>query len=93
VILSFLGGARWALALRGDGSAARFAEAVAPSLLGLLALLLSGRTSIALALLAAGFMAWLLIDLSDARWPRAYRRLRLGITGVVLALHAGWLAV
>ena len=44
-------------------------------------------------ILAAGFLAWALIDVFDPRWPIAYRRMRVGITALVLALHLAWLVV
>ncbi len=91
VILSFLGGARWGRGLADAGTSPwRYVEAVLPSLLGFAVLLMAHRAGVAIALLAAGFTAWLVIDLRDARWSRAYRRMRLAISAVVLALHAGW---
>ena len=83
VILSFLGDARWSRGLAADASPARYVEAVLPSLIGFAALLL----------LAGSFLVWLLIDLRDPLWFPAYRRMRLGISAMVLALHAGWLLV
>ncbi|WP_017460451.1 DUF3429 domain-containing protein [Dyella ginsengisoli] len=93
VILSFLGGARWGRGLAGGVAPTRFVEAVMPSLIAFAALLLLHTPPAALALLAAGFAIWLAIDLRDPLWPAAYRRMRLGISVVVLALHAGWLLV
>ena len=90
VILSFLGGARWGRGLAAEASPLRYVEAVMPSLLGFAALLFLHAPRVALAVLAAGFAAWLLIDLGDRLWSPAYRRMRLGISVVVLALHAGW---
>jgi hypothetical protein len=91
VILSFLGGARWGRALAADVASTRFVEAVLPSLIGFAALLLVHRAALALGLLAAGFAIWLVIDQRDALWSPAYKRMRLGISVVVLALHAAWL--
>ncbi len=92
VILSFLGGARWGRGLAAtDVPTIRYVEAVVPSLIGFAALLLAHRPLPALALLAGGFLIWLLIDLRDPLWSPAYRRMRLGISVVVLALHAAWL--
>ena len=93
VILSFLGGARWGVALAADASPIRYGEAVLPSLIGFAALLLAHQPLPALLLLAAGFLAWLLIDLRDPLWFPAYRHMRLAISMAVLALHAGWLLV
>ncbi len=93
VILSFLGGARWGGALAADAAPVRYGEAVLPSLIGFAALLLAHQPLPALLLLAAGFLAWLLIDLRDPLWFPAYRRMRLAISVTVLALHAGWLLV
>jgi hypothetical protein len=93
VILSFLGGARWGRGLAGGVSPLRFVEAVMPSLIGFSALLLLHAPMYALALLAAGFAIWLVIDQRDPLWTAPYRRMRLGISLVVLALHAGWLLV
>lgn len=91
LILAFLGGTRWGRALAGGAPTSRPLEAVLPSLLGFAALLLAHRPAPALALLAAGFVAWCWLDLRDPLWPPAYRRLRLAITAVVLPLHAAWL--
>jgi hypothetical protein len=44
-----------------------------------------------LSLLAIGFAIWLVIDQRDSLWSPAYRRMRLGISVVVLLLHAAWL--
>ena len=93
VILSFLGGARWGHGLGSGCGSARYVEAVLPSLLAFAALLLIHWPSPALMLLATGFLIWLLLDLRDPLWPPGYKRMRLGISMVVLALHAAWLAV
>ncbi len=93
VILSFLGGARWGRALAGRASTGRYADAILPSLIGFSALLLLHVTWIALSLLAIGFAIWLVVDQRDPLWSPAYRRMRLGISLVVLALHAAWLLV
>jgi hypothetical protein len=93
VILSFLGGARWGRGLAADASVFRYVEAVLPSLIGFAALLLAHRPLPALGLLASGFLIWLLIDLRDPLWSPAYRRMRLGISVVVVALHAAWFVV
>jgi hypothetical protein len=93
VILSFLGGARWGSGLITGAAPLRFAEAVLPSLIGFAALVLLHSPGIALGLLAAGFAIWLVCDLRDPTWSPVYRRMRLGISVVVLVLHALWLAV
>lgn len=90
VILSFLGGARWGSGLMMDTAALRYVEAVLPSLIGFAALLFLHDPPYALGLLGAGFAVWLLVDLRDPAWSPGYRRMRLGISVVVLALHAAW---
>jgi hypothetical protein len=93
VILSFLGGARWGRALAGGVGPERFVEAILPSLIGFSALLLLHVTWVALSLLAIGFAIWMVIDQRDLLWSPAYKRLRLGISIVVLLLHASWLFI
>lgn len=93
VILSFLGGARWGRALATRVEPARFVEAVLPSLIGFAALLLLHTAWIALLLLAFGFAIWLVIDQRDRLWSPAYKRMRLGISLVVLLLHGAWLMI
>lgn len=90
VILSFLGGARWGHGLAAEAPPRRYVEAVLPSLVGFAALLALPWPGAALGLLAAGFTVWLLLDLRDPLWTLAYRRMRLGVSLVVLALHAAW---
>lgn len=92
-ILSFLGGARWGRGLASSCASGRYVEAVMPSLLAFAALLLIRHPGGALWLLALGFAIWLLLDLRDPLWSPAYKRMRLGISLVVLVLHAGWLLV
>lgn len=91
VILSFLGGARWGSGLARSAPPLRFVEAVLPSLLAVAALLLVHRPAWSVSLLAAGFAAWMLVDVFDAQWTRDYRHLRLQISILVLALHAAWM--
>lgn len=91
VILSFIGGTRWGCGLARSMRPARFVEAVLPSLLALVALLLIHVPGPALLVLASGFLAWLAIDLLDPQWPRPYRSMRLWLSLAVLALHAAWL--
>jgi hypothetical protein len=93
VILSFLGGARWGRGLAGGVGPGHFVEAVVPSLIGFCALLLLHVTWVALSLLALGFAIWMVIDQRDPLWSPAYKRMRLGISIVVLALHAAWLVI
>jgi hypothetical protein len=94
VILSFLGGVRWGLAIRDAEAGAllpRLAWSVTPSLLGWVALLLPAAPG--LALLAAGFAAALLADLRASEAPGWYRRLRLPLSlGAILATTLGLLA-
>ena len=94
VILSFLGGVRWGLAIREAETAAllpRLAWSVTPSLLGWVALLLPPQPG--LMLLAAGFVAALLADWRAAEAPGWYRRLRLPLSaGAILAMIIGMLA-
>jgi hypothetical protein len=90
VILSFLGGARWGSGLVTGAAPLRYLEAVLPSLIGFVALLFLHNAPIAIGLLMAGFAIWLLLDLRDPVWSPAYRRMRLAISIVVLALHALW---
>ncbi len=93
VILSFLGGARWGRGLAEDLGAGRFLEAVLPSLIGFSALLMLHTAWIALSLLATGFAIWMVIDQRDPLWSPAYKRMRLGISVVVLLMHAAWLLI
>ena len=91
VILSFLGGVRWGLAMAAAESArlpVRLAISVVPSLAGWVALLLPGAAG--LALLAAGFAAMLALDLRDDSAPGWYATLRLPLSiGAIAALLAG----
>lgn len=93
VILSFLGGARWGRALAADVGPGRYVEAVLPGLVGFSALLMVHVAWIALLLLATGFAVWLVIDQRDPLWSRAYKRMRFGISIVVLMLHAAWILI
>ena len=92
VILSFLGGAQWGLAIggaaraSGDKLAGRLVVSVIPSLVGWAALLVEERAG--LLLLAVAFAAMLWVDLRAARQGRApawYPRLRVPLTVVVIA--------
>jgi len=101
VILSFLGGIRWGLAIRGgdsghnDAALGRWlAISVSPSLAGWAALLLPAGAG--LLLLAVAFALMLALDVRAARAnlaPAWYPRLRVPLTAVVVAcLLAGWAA-
>lgn len=93
VILSFLGGVHWGLAIADAGSLqsngatfARLGISVVPSLVGWVALLLS--RPIGLLVLAAAFSGLLLVDLHASRkaqTPTWYPKLRWPLTVVVAA--------
>lgn len=91
VILSFLGGIRWGLAIVKVGHADLFSPlfiSVLPSLLGWIALLMSASTG--LLLLALGFSALLLADLRLPTAPPWYGALRLPLSvGAIGALLLG----
>lgn len=76
VILSFLGGIHWGIALQ-SGSPRRFAISVVPSLLAWLALLLP--STLALSLLIVCLVAQLVLDL-QVRLAAWFRLLRLALT-------------
>jgi hypothetical protein len=89
VILSFLGGIQWGLAIdRGSASYGHLGVGVLPSLAGWVALLVGGWWG--LLLLAAAFLAVLALDLRltrDGMAPAWFPRLRLVLThAVVLCL-------
>ncbi|WP_349359835.1 DUF3429 domain-containing protein [Stappia sp.] len=87
VILSFLGGVRWGVAVaRGDADGRVFALSVVPSLIGWGAALLPAPW--ALLVLAAGFMlqgAWDVKTASEGGLPAWYARLRRHLTVIVAA--------
>jgi hypothetical protein len=93
IILSFLGGIHWGLAIadadqneNNGATFARLAISVVPSLVGWGALLLS--RPIGLAILAAAFLVMLLFDLHASRkkqTPAWYPKLRRPLTVVVVA--------
>ncbi|MCG8442567.1 MAG: DUF3429 domain-containing protein [Caulobacterales bacterium] len=98
VILSFLGGVHWGLAIAGHGAqgvawpmSARLCVSVVPSLAGWGALLLA--EPVRLPTLAGAFALWLVLDLAAARrteTPAWYPRLRWPLTiTVVIALLTG----
>jgi hypothetical protein len=85
VILSFLGGVHWGLAMAAERpSWLRYGASVVPALLGWTALLLGGR--LAFLLLVASFASLLAYDLGAVRAgeaPAWYPRLRWPLTLVV----------
>jgi hypothetical protein len=88
VILSFLGGIHWGLALAGDGTPdwRALGIGVLPSLAGWAGLLAGGTAG--LLLLTAGFLAVLAVDLGlsrNGRAPAWFARLRTLLTGAVCA--------
>ena len=93
VILSFLGGVRWGLAIAGYGAGAgdgaswaRLGLSVVPSLIGWLALLIPAPAG--LLILAAAFAAMLAIDRragAAGAMPGWYAALRLPLSLVVVA--------
>ena len=104
VILGFLGGVHWGLALNADPAVSdranrnRYLLSVMPALVGwasvLLALALA--TWIGLATLIAGFLATTLVETRAARaglLPRPYLWLRWALTAVVILTLASVLAL
>jgi hypothetical protein len=89
VILSFLGGVRWGLALPdGERLPARLTLSVLPALAGWVALLLPQRMG--LILLAVGFALMLFADQRFPLAPAWYRRLRVPLSaGAVSCLLLG----
>lgn len=88
VILSFLGGIRWGLAMGAPDPAWWLGISVLPSLLGWIALLLPAAAG--LVLLAGGFVAMLLADFRLPDAPDWYPRLRLPLScGAIACLLLG----
>ncbi len=94
VILSFMGGAQWGLAMAADDGrnpsalGSRLAASVVPALWGWAVILFIGATSESLLALAAGFLLLLVYDLGSARTglaPGWYGSLRLQLTFAVVA--------
>jgi len=91
VILSFMGGVQWGLAMRappaaGEGTWMLYAASVVPALLGWAALL-GFAPRAALLILATGFAGLLAYDVWVIRrgyGPAWYPNLRLGLTAVVV---------
>ena len=88
VILSFMGGAQWGLAMTLAPAGERwraFGVSVLPALLAWAATLMPIRTGLAMA--AAGFVLLLIYDLwtvKQAQAPQWYERLRVMLTSVVV---------
>lgn len=84
VILSFLGGIHWGLALKDPLADSRsFIISVAPPLLAWAALLMPMR--LALALLAICYVTQLVVDMIRLRLPTWFRNLRAILTIIVVA--------
>lgn len=97
VILSFLGGVHWGLALADETGRAerpRYALGVLPSLIGWLALLVmllpwGGGPELGLAVLILGYAATVAVEAQGARQglvPPRYMALRWGLTAIVVLL-------
>ncbi len=92
VILSFMGGAQWGLAVAAPTAHAdwrRYGVSVLPAIVAWAGLWLGGQTGIVLT--AAGFAALLSYDLWTVRQSEApawYGRLRSGLTAAVIACLA-----
>jgi hypothetical protein len=93
VILSFLGGIRWAQALNGQLSGLDFVLSIMPSLLACLSLLLPAR--LGLVSMAFGFIAVAYLDLvlRPLVASRGFLKLRLGLSIAVISLHFAVLAI
>ena len=101
VILSFMGGVHWGLAMResmvGDRNiqASHLGFSVVPALAGWLAILLT--TPAALAILALAFLALLIVDAGWASGncaPVWYGRLRLQLSlAVLVSLGVAWASI
>ena len=94
VILSFMGGVHWGLAISGRGpnanpDTAHLTASVLPALVGWVAALLSTKPGIIV--LVCGFLVLLAYDIRTVRAniaPRWYARLRIQLTLVVVCLLA-----
>ena len=100
VILAFLGGVHWGLALDGSGvptvrvQRLRFGLGVVPSLVGWVALMVAilGWPLLAATLLMAGFVTMTLIEARATRqgsMPAGYMRLRWALSAGVLVCLSG----
>ena len=96
VILAFLGGVHWGFALQdptGTAERKRLSLGVVPSLTGWVALLLAVavRPDFGVALLLAGFIAIIVVEVRAHRaglMPRGYLNLRYGLSAVVILVLA-----
>lgn len=90
VILSFLGGIHWGVALQNKnwGHSWRISVCMLPSLIGWVALVLPNQE--ALIVLMVAYALWWLYDYTQIPNPD-YRRLRRCLSIVVLVCHASWL--
>ncbi len=97
VILGFVGGVHWGLALDADSSApsevqrARFGLGVIPSLIGWVALLIAflGFERVALALLVFGYLGTTILEARASRhgfMPKGYMGLRWVLSSLVMVL-------
>jgi hypothetical protein len=89
VILSFMAGVHWGLALR-DNSSAGYIASVVPAILAWAAVAFLPSAP-ACVVLGAGFIALLIYDISvvnAGRAPQWYTRLRIGLTTVVVTCLA-----
>jgi len=90
VILSFLGGIHWGVALQDDrwSNSWRLCLCMLPSLLGWVALLLP--VALAFALLFVAYALWWGYDYSQVK-NGDYRQLRRCLSIVVLVCHGSWM--
>jgi hypothetical protein len=90
VILSFLGGIHWGVAMRDPSwsNPWRLCLCMLPSLLGWLALALAHGA--ALAVLFTAYALWWLYDFSQLK-DKSYRQLRRCLSLVVLVCHGSWM--
>jgi len=90
IILSFLGGIHWGVAVRDSewSNPRRLCLCMLPSLLGWLALLLPVKAGLMLLLVA--YALWWAYDHSQLK-IREYRQLRRCLSAVVIVCHGSWL--
>jgi hypothetical protein len=89
VILSFMGGVHWGLALK-DGITSGYVASVLPALAAWGAVAFLARDAAFVVLIAAflGLLAYDIAVISSGRAPPWYRPLRIGLTTVVAACLA-----
>lgn len=87
VILSFLGGIRWAQALAGQLSKVDFLYSVAPSLLAWASLSLGAVWALIGLMVGFACMAYLDTSGRPLRAPKSFISLRLGLSVAVVSLH------